>query len=473
MAADTERKVWNFLKQNGMTDAGAAGCMGNFYAESAITFEAVEKAKLKKLGMTAAQYVQAVDSGAYSRDTFIHDGVGVSLYQATYWTLKADLYDLAKSRGVSVVDPDMVLDSFIAALKKYAPAVLKTLQSTSSVQEASSTVMLKFERPADQSAANQAKRAGYCRTYYDRYGGGGAAAGNGGGDMSISPLATYVNTNHSNQTKPRRGKIQYIIPHCYVGQVTAKRGVDGFLPNGRGASAHYVVGKDGDIGCNVDEKNRAWTTGGDKTCMGWTGGNIDHYGVTIEVACDTVHPYWITDAAYNALVRLMADIAKRNGLGKLTWQANPNLVGHPEQQNVIVHRWFASKACPGDYIFTHLGDICARANAINYPAAAPAPQEEEEMDQNKFNQMLANALPQTKFNDMFAVAMANYRHTLQDNDSSAWSQEARDWAVSKGIFQGSTENLGTGEPNYMWEDLLTREQAAALIYRFAQDNGLA
>lgn len=457
MADQTEKRVWDFLKRNGMTDAGAAGCMGNFQAESGVSFTAVEKAKLQKLGMTAAQYLQGVDGGTYSRDRFIHDGVGFSLYQATYWTLKADLYDLAKARGTSAADESTVLDSFMAALKKYAPAVLKTLQSTDSVQEASDAVMLKFERPADQSAAARTRRAGYCRTFWEKY-----RNTEGGGGMGISSLAGYVNTNHVNQTKPRRGTVLYIIPHCYVGQVTAKQGVDGFLPGSRGASSHYVVGKNGDIGCCVDEKNRAWTTGGDKTCMGWKGSSIDHYGVTIEVACDTVHPYWITDAAYGALVRLMADIAKRNGMGRLVWKADPSLVGQPEQQNVVVHRWFASKACPGDYIFNRLGDICAKANAINFPAepAPEAPKEEEDMDQNKFN-------------DMFAVALANYRHTLQDNESGEWSREAREWAVKEGIFQGSGETLGNGEPNYMWEDLLTREQAAALLFRFAKDHGLA
>lgn len=294
--------------------------------------------------------------------------------------------------------------------------------------------------------------------------------------MGTSPLATYTRTDHANQTKPRRGKIEYIIPHCFVGQVTAKRGVDSFCTPGRGASVHYVIGKDGQIGCNVDEKNRAWTTGGNLTCQGWTGGEIDHWAVTIEVASDTVHPYWITGAAYSSLVKLMADIAKRNDLGELEWHADSKLVGHPDEQNVAVHRWFATKACPGDYIYNRLGNICRAANELNFgaPAQPQEPEEDEEdMDQGKFNDLLNAALTQEKFDDMFSVAMAEYRHTLQDNDSHEWSRTARDWAVKQGIFQGSTEMLGTGEPNYMWEDLLTREQAAAILYRFAKDHGLA
>lgn len=59
------------------------------------------------------------------------------------------------------------------------------------------------------------------------------------------------------------------------------------------------------------------------------------------------------------------------------------------------------------------------------------------------------------------------RKELQDNDSSAWSAEAREWAVSSGLIQGS------GSDNYMWEDLLTREQMVTLLYRFAQMMGRA
>ena len=182
--------------------------------------------------------------------------------------------------------------------------------------------------------------------------------------MSNSPLVTYTNLTPYNRTRPRRGKILYIVPHCYVGQVTAKRGCDGFYSEGRGASAHYVIGYDGQIGQSVDEADRAWTTGGSLSANGYTGATIDHYAVTIEVACDSFHPYTITDAAYKALVRLMADIARRNGIQELRWKADKTLVGKPEQQNVLVHRWFANKACPGDYIFNHLGDIVAQANKI-------------------------------------------------------------------------------------------------------------
>lgn len=48
-------------------------------------------------------------------------------------------------------------------------AVLTTLRSATTVKAASNAVLLQFERPADQSAAMQEKRAGYGQTYYDKY----------------------------------------------------------------------------------------------------------------------------------------------------------------------------------------------------------------------------------------------------------------------------------------------------------------
>ena len=79
-------------------------------------------------------------------------------------------------------------------------------------------------------------------------------------------------------------------------------------------------------------------------------------------------------------------------------------------------------------------------------------------------------MDQERFNEMFKTAMQSYRNELRDNDSGNWSQEAREFAISEGIFAGAASADGT--PNYMWEDFLTREQCAQLLYRFAHKYGL-
>lgn len=183
--------------------------------------------------------------------------------------------------------------------------------------------------------------------------------------MSNSPLVTYTKIS-PNKTSPRKNKIDMVIIHCYVGQVTAKQGCDNFAISNN--SANYVVGKDGSIGLSVDEKDRAWTSGGkDKNgnvirVNGISGADIDHRAVTIEVASDTTHPYKVTDAAYKSLINLLVDICQRNNIKELKWKADKSLVGQVGKQNMAVHRWFANKACPGDYLYNLYSQIAKEVN---------------------------------------------------------------------------------------------------------------
>ena len=192
--------------------------------------------------------------------------------------------------------------------------------------------------------------------------------------MSNSPLVTYTNIT-KNKTSPRRSKIDAIIIHCIVGQWTAKQGCDYFATTDRDCSANYVVGKDGSIGLSVDEKDRAWTSGGSLKVNGISGADWDHRAVTIEVASDTTHPYAVTDKALAALIDLCTDICKRNGIKQLLWQGDKSLVGKIAKQNMAVHRWFANKACPGDYLYNLHGQIAAEVNARLGVVSQPSQEE--------------------------------------------------------------------------------------------------
>jgi hypothetical protein len=142
-----------------------------------------------------------------------------------------------------------------------------------------------------------------------------------------------------------------------VGQVTAKSGCNAksFVKYNpiSGASCNYVVGHDGSIGLCVEEENRSWCTSNRAN---------DHRAITIEVASETKHPYAVTDKAYAALIELIADICKRNNIKKLLWKGDKSLKGKVDQQNMTVHRWFANKACPGDYLYNKHGEIAAEVN---------------------------------------------------------------------------------------------------------------
>ena len=72
----------------------------------------------------------------------------------------------------------------------------------------------------------------------------------------------------------------------------------------------------------------------------------------------------------------------------------------------------------------------------------------------------------------FKELFSEMRSELQDNDCGSWSQAAREWAVNTGLIAGSGEVIN-GEPNCMWQDFMTREQMATVLYRFAQLMGKA
>lgn len=176
--------------------------------------------------------------------------------------------------------------------------------------------------------------------------------------MSNSSLVTYTKLS-PNCTKPRNHAIDTITIHCFVGQVTAEQGCNakGFVKYNpiTGSSCNYVVGRDGSIGLCVDEANRSWCTSNRAN---------DHRAITIEVASETREPYAVTNAAYSALVDLCVDICKRNNIKKLLWKGDKSLVGKVDQQNMSVHRWFANKSCPGDFLYAKHGEIAEKVNKL-------------------------------------------------------------------------------------------------------------
>lgn len=171
--------------------------------------------------------------------------------------------------------------------------------------------------------------------------------------MSNSNLVSYTKIS-PNKTSPRNHVIDTVTIHCVVGQVTVERLGAIFAPSSRQASCNYGIGLDGKIGMYVEEKDRSWCS---------SNAANDHRAITIEVASDTTHPYKVTDAAYKSLINLLADICKRNSIKELKWKGDKSLIGQIDKQNMTVHRWFANKSCPGDYLYNLHGQIAAEVNA--------------------------------------------------------------------------------------------------------------
>ena len=167
----------------------------------------------------------------------------------------------------------------------------------------------------------------------------------------------------------RKYKIDTIIIHCMAGTYDAKRCGQIFADPKRQASSHYGISSNGDIYQYVSEQYRAWTTGGDKVCNGWTGSDYDHRSITMEVSNTTLAPdYQVSAEAMASIINLCADICRRNGIKELKWSNNPKLVGNADLQNMAVHRYFASKSCPGNFLMMCMPNI---ALAVNQQLATP------------------------------------------------------------------------------------------------------
>ena len=171
-AGDESKLIWDRLYAAIQNPFGVAGVMGNFKAESNCRANNLQNSYEKSLGMTDEQYTAAVDSGTYTN--FVHDSAGYGLYQATYWSIKESLLNYAKAQGKSIGDRDMQVDHFLKMMKEEYTAIWKVLTTAKTVREASDAVLLKFERPADQSEAVQVKRAGYGEEFLTKYAGSAA-----------------------------------------------------------------------------------------------------------------------------------------------------------------------------------------------------------------------------------------------------------------------------------------------------------
>nr|WP_326174931.1 phage tail tip lysozyme [uncultured Oscillibacter sp.] len=165
--AEREKYIWTRLTAAGMTPAGAAGLMGNLYAESGLDPCNLQNTHEKKLGLTDAAYTAAVDAGTYTN--FAGDGAGYGLAQWTYWSRKEALLTYVRATGRSVGNLEAQVGFLLQELAGSYKGLLSTLKSIQDVRAASDAVLLQFERPADQSEAAQVRRAGYGQTYFDRY----------------------------------------------------------------------------------------------------------------------------------------------------------------------------------------------------------------------------------------------------------------------------------------------------------------
>ena len=166
-SANDEKTIWNFLMVHIDNEYGVAGLMGNLYAESALRSNNLQQSYESKLGYNDTTYTSAVDSGSYSN--FVNDAAGYGLAQWTYWSRKQDMLKFHQSKKKSIGDLQTQLEFLIKELSESYKGVLSDLKNATSILDASNSVLLKFERPANQGESVQKKRAEYGQKYYDKY----------------------------------------------------------------------------------------------------------------------------------------------------------------------------------------------------------------------------------------------------------------------------------------------------------------
>lgn len=175
--------------------------------------------------------------------------------------------------------------------------------------------------------------------------------------MGYSKLVDYVKIS-PNKTSPRNHKIDTITIHCMAGNLSIETCANVFASSSRQASSNYGVGTDGRIGCYVDENDRSWCSSNRAN---------DMRAITIEVANDGgANTGWhVSGVAMNSLIKLVADVCKRNNIKKLVWSdSKDDRINHRNGCNMTVHRDFANKACPGDYLMSKMKYIADKVNKL-------------------------------------------------------------------------------------------------------------
>ena len=193
--------------------------------------------------------------------------------------------------------------------------------------------------------------------------------------FSNSQLVDYIQIS-PNKDVNRKYPITRITIHCVVGQVSVERLGAIFAPTSKEASSNYGIGYDGKVGMYVQEKDRSWCS---------SSADNDNRAVTIECASDTTYPYAVYDVVFNKLLDLVEDICRRNGKSRLVWFENKEqaLSYKPTDEEMVmtVHRWFANKSCPGEYLYSRHQLIRDTVNKrlLNDPPKPITPTTDEEV----------------------------------------------------------------------------------------------
>lgn len=365
----TEEQIWNYLMSKINNPYGVAGLMGNMFAESGLKSTNLQNTYEKKLGMTDETYTMSVDNGDYTN--FVHDKAGYGLVQWTYWSLKKYLLDFARARNKSIGDLEMQLECVCTQFKTQYTKIWSALTSATSVKGASNTVLLQFERPADQSVAVQNKRAEYGQKYYDKFCSTSSKEETNmgysrqkvvdlvkswqGKNEADGSYKTIIDIYNSVAPFPRSTKMEYSWAWCACtwSALAKKLGYVPIMPVE--ISCYYIIEEAKKMGIWVE--NDAYVpSSGDAILYDWQDngvgdntGNPDHIGTVIEVYPSAGYMVVEEGNYSNAVKKRTISINGKFIRGFITPKYTDNTVSAPAQtagksvetvaREVIAGRW--------------------------------------------------------------------------------------------------------------------------------------
>ncbi|KRC52121.1 hypothetical protein ASE16_03475 [Leifsonia sp. Root227] len=186
----------------------------------------------------------------------------------------------------------------------------------------------------------------------------------------FSPLTNQVATSSQRSSRDGAAIDHIILHHCAS---TDADGVVSMMVSGaRQVSANYVIANDGRIIGVVDEGDRAWTSGSSDD--GGRGAAFDRRSITFECANLSTNGWTISDASYESIARMCADVSRRYGFPLVRNGAGSTVLGHRE-----LYEFFSASyatACPGGM---DVDRVVARANQILAAGGGAVNDEEAEL----------------------------------------------------------------------------------------------
>lgn len=467
MNMTNEKIIWQFLKEQGYTDAGCAGIMANLYAESGLNPINLQNTFEKKLGMSDQEYCDAVDNGTYTN--FIYDGAGWGLAQWTFWSRKEKFLQYVLSKNSSIGDLLTQLNFLQLELTTGYLQLTNLLKNTFSVYDASTQFLLQFERPADQSDSMKQKRATYAQKYYDKY----ATREEEGKNMK------YNNTN-------RPMVCMMTTSTCY--QQTTQMEIKGVLWHSTGANnptiKRYVQPSDDDpnraellniIGVNIygNDWNHIYNRAGlncwigqleDGTvatvqtmpwnykpwgCGSGPRGSCNNGWIQFEICEDSLKDAEYFQKVYEEACQLTAYLCSMYGIdpnGTVSYNGIqvPTILCHADSSKLglgsnhgDINHWFPKFGKSMETVRSDVAAIMAGNNEIIFNN-----EDDENMTQEKFNELANN----------WIASLAAQPAT--------WEEAAMQWAVQNGLFEGDEHG------NLMPKKFLSRGEFATVLQRY-------